>query len=85
MPVYSLILWLVIGVIADILARKIIKSPAPFGVAGDLVVGIVGAIIGGHLLGLLGASGGTGIFMSLLTALIGAVVLLWLISLISKR
>lgn len=84
MPVYALLLWIVIGGVAGWLARRILKKPAPFGVPGDIVVGIIGGIIGGYLLGLLGASGGGGIFVSLLTALVGAVVLLWLIGLIVK-
>lgn len=84
MPVYALLLWIIIGGVAGWLARKILKTPPPFGVVGDIVVGIVGAVIGGYLLGLLGGSGGGGIFVSLLTAVVGAVILLWLVGLVVK-
>ncbi len=85
MPVYALLLWIVIGAVAGWLARKILKTPAPFGLVGDIVVGIVGGVIGGYLLGLLGVSGGGGIFMSLVAAVLGAIVLLWVIGLVVKR
>ncbi len=85
MPVYSLILWLVIGAVAGWLAQRILGQVGPYGLVGDIVIGIVGAIIGGYLLGLLGASGGSGIFVSLLTALIGAVLLVWVLHKISKH
>ena len=75
MPVYALIIWLVIGGVAGWLAQRIVGKVGPFGLIGDIVIGIVGAIIGGYILGLLGASGGSGIFVSFLTALVGALLL----------
>ncbi len=48
----SLIVWLVIGLIAGWLAGQIVKGYG-FGLVGNLVVGVVGAFIGGWLLGLL--------------------------------
>lgn len=85
MPVYSLILWIVIGAVVGWLAQRILGKVGPFGLIGDIIVGIVGAIIGGYLLGLLGATGGGGIFVSFLTALIGALILVWVINKIIKR
>lgn len=77
MPLYSLILWIVIGVVAGWLAPRLLGKVGPFGKTGDIVIGAVGALIGGYLLGLLGANGGDGTFVSLLTALVGALALLW--------
>jgi uncharacterized membrane protein YeaQ/YmgE (transglycosylase-associated protein family) len=74
METQSLILFLVIGLFAGWLASRIMRA-GPFGLVGDLIVGVVGAFIGGWLFGLLGISAG-GILVSLFIALIGAVVLL---------
>ena len=72
MPLYALLVWIVIGAVAGWLAQKILGKVGPFGLIGDIVVGIAGSVIGGYILGLLGASGGGGILMSFLTALVGA-------------
>jgi uncharacterized membrane protein YeaQ/YmgE (transglycosylase-associated protein family) len=78
----SLFAVLVIGGIAGWLAGKILKGKG-FGLIGNIAVGIVGAFVGGFLLGFLGLSAG-GFFGSIITATIGAVVLLFLVSLIKK-
>ncbi|MEJ2758652.1 MAG: GlsB/YeaQ/YmgE family stress response membrane protein, partial [Anaerolineales bacterium] len=76
-------LWfIIIGILAGWLAGKIMKGSG-FGLIGDLIVGVLGALLGGWLLGALGVSFG-GLFGSLLTALIGALVLLWVIRLIRR-
>ncbi len=51
----------------------------------NLLVGIVGAVIGGWVFGLLGISTGDGIIGSLVTALVGAILLLWVVSLFKKN
>ena len=76
----QLIWFLVIGLIAGWLAGKIMKGSG-FGVIGDLVVGVLGAFIGGWLFSLLGITT-WGILGSILVALIGALVLLWLVRLL---
>ena len=78
----GLILTLVIGAVAGWLAGKIMKGKG-FGVIGNIVVGVIGAILGGFLFGLLGVSAG-GMAGSLVTATIGAIVLLWIVSLVKK-
>jgi uncharacterized membrane protein YeaQ/YmgE (transglycosylase-associated protein family) len=72
----SLIAWIIVGAIAGWLAGKVMKSP--MGLIVDIVVGIIGGFIGGWVLGLLGVgSGVTGLNIgSILTAFIGAVILL---------
>lgn len=77
-----LIGFLLIGLVAGWLAGKIIKGRG-FGLVGNLVVGVVGSFLGGWLLGVFGfAFGGT--VGSLVTATIGAVVLLFIVGLIKK-
>ena len=76
----QLIWFLVIGLIAGWLAGKIMKGSG-FGVIGDLVVGVLGAFIGGWLFSLLGITT-WGILGSILVALVGALVLLWVVRLI---
>src|ERR1051326_8063897 len=65
------------------LARRQIVRGAGFGLIGDLVVGIVGAFIGDWLLPRVGIHLGTGIISSIVNALIGAIILLFLIRLVS--
>ncbi|MNC96995.1 hypothetical protein D3C83_145170 [compost metagenome] len=55
-----------------------------FGILGNIIVGVVGAVLGGHLFQFVGVSVGGGFLSSLVTALIGALVLLFLINLIRK-
>jgi len=77
------LLWfLIIGVAAGWLAGQLMKGGG-FGLIGDLVVGVIGAFLGGWLLGALGIVAG-GLIGSLVTATVGAVVLLFLIRLIKK-
>ncbi|MGD8784818.1 MAG: GlsB/YeaQ/YmgE family stress response membrane protein [Thioalkalispiraceae bacterium] len=82
MDTNSLIMVLVIGAIAGWLAGKIMKGKG-FGIPVNIVVGIIGAIIGGFLFNLLGVTV-AGFIGSLVSATIGAVALLFIISLIKK-
>jgi len=76
----QLIWFLLIGLIAGFLAGKIMKGSG-FGVIGDLVVGVLGALLGAWLFSLLGITT-WGILGSILVALCGALVLLWLVRLL---
>jgi uncharacterized membrane protein YeaQ/YmgE (transglycosylase-associated protein family) len=80
--VQSLIIFLIIGAVAGWLAGLIMKGRG-FGLLGNIVVGIIGALVGGFLFGVLGIAAG-GLIGSIVTATVGAVVLLFLISLIKK-
>jgi len=67
----------VLGAVAGWLASLVMKTGAQQGIVLDIVVGIVGALLGGWIFGLFGAAGVTGFnFYSLLVAFVGAVVLL---------
>ena len=71
-------LWsLFIGLVAGWLAGQIFKGSG-FGVLGNIVVGVVGAFIGGILFNLLGINA-YGTFGSIVMSTIGAIVLLWIV------
>ena len=82
MEANSLIAVLIIGAIAGWLAGKILKGKG-YGLIGNIVVGIVGAFVGSYLFGFLGLSAG-GFFGTIIMSTVGAVVLLYGISLIKK-
>ncbi|HER43684.1 MAG TPA: GlsB/YeaQ/YmgE family stress response membrane protein [Candidatus Eisenbacteria bacterium] len=78
------ILWfLIIGGVAGWLAGLIMKGRG-FGILGNIIIGIIGGILGGWLFGVLGI-GGDGLIGRLITALVGAVVLLFIIGLFKKK
>lgn len=78
----SLLLFLLIGLVAGWLAGKIMKGGG-FGLIGNIVIGVIGSFLGGWIFGLLGISAG-GIIGSLVTALVGAVVLLFIVGLFKR-
>ena len=78
----SIVVIAVIGIVAGFLAGKIMKGGG-FGLVGDLVVGLIGALLGGFLLGLIGVTFG-GFGGQIVTAVIGACILLWLLRLLKK-
>jgi uncharacterized membrane protein YeaQ/YmgE (transglycosylase-associated protein family) len=72
----SFLAWIVLGLLAGFIGSKIVNKRGE-GVILDIVLGIVGAIVGGWLFSTFGASGVTGLNLySLLVAVIGSVVLL---------
>jgi len=75
MSAEQILVWIVIGGIAGILAEAFIGGLRS-GLIGAIIVGILGAIIGGWLFGVLGLSAGTGILAEIIKACIGAAVLL---------
>jgi uncharacterized membrane protein YeaQ/YmgE (transglycosylase-associated protein family) len=83
MNVTGLLIFLAIGAVSGWLAGLIMRGGG-LGLPGDIVVGIVGAVIGGHLFAWLGVSAGAGLAGSIVTATAGAVVLLWVIRLIKR-
>ncbi|WP_431023860.1 GlsB/YeaQ/YmgE family stress response membrane protein [Halomonas sp. H5] len=78
----GLIGWLIIGGLAGWIAGHVMRGGG-FGLFGNIGVGILGAVIGGFLFGLLGLQAGS-VIGSLITAVIGAVVLLWGINMLRR-
>ena len=70
--------------VAGFLAGKVMKGKG-FGLIFNLLVGVGGAILGGWIFGQLGISIGTGLISTLITAFIGAIVLLFIINLLKKH
>jgi uncharacterized membrane protein YeaQ/YmgE (transglycosylase-associated protein family) len=78
----NLVLFILIGLIAGALAGRVVSGHG-YGMLGDIVVGVIGAFVGGWLFTtFLGVDGG-GPLMGLVTAFIGAIALLWLIRLVA--
>ena len=83
MPVETIVIWLIVGAVAGYLAGLVVKGGG-FGLLGDIVVGIIGAFVGGWLLPLLGIHLGVGIVSIIASATLGAVVLLLVLRLIRR-
>jgi uncharacterized membrane protein YeaQ/YmgE (transglycosylase-associated protein family) len=82
-PVETIVIWLIVGAVAGYLAGLVVKGGG-FGLLGDIVVGIIGAFVGGWLLPRLGIHLGVGIVSIIAGATLGAVVLLLVLRLIRR-
>jgi uncharacterized membrane protein YeaQ/YmgE (transglycosylase-associated protein family) len=81
----SLVAWIVLGLVAGFIGSKLVNHTGE-GVIRDVLLGVVGAFIGGYLFSLFGASGVTGLNVySLLVAVVGAVVFLIVYHAIFRR
>lgn len=78
--------WGVLGFAVGLVARWVVPGDAPGGILGDIVVGIIGAIAGGWLYNHFGNISAAAFNLpSAICALIGAVVLLWILRGITGR
>lgn len=74
----SIIGWIVLGLIAGFIASRIVNHEGE-GFFLDIVLGIVGAVVGGFVFNAFGGAGVTGFnIYSMIVAVIGAVIVLWL-------
>ena len=77
-------LWyIIIGILAGFIASKLMRGGG-FGLFANLLVGVVGGVLGGWMFGLLGIAT-TGLLGSLITSTVGAIVLLWIVSLFNNK
>lgn len=75
----NILLWIVLGMIAGWIASVVMKTSSSQGMLMDIVLGIIGAFVGGFLTNLMGVEGVTGFNLwSVLVASLGAIVLIWL-------
>lgn len=81
MELQTLVIWLIIGAVAGWIAGNLMRGGG-FGLLGNIVVGIVGAFLGGFIFDFFGIAAG-GILGSLVLATVGAVVLLFVVGLLS--
>src|SRR6516164_1307083 len=82
-PTMEFLWFILIGIAAGFLAGQIMKGGG-YGLIGDLIVGVIGALLGGWLFGLAGVASG-GLIGQLVVATIGAIVLILLLRLIKKK
>ena len=81
----SFIAWIVLGLLAGFIGSKLVNHTGE-GLIRDVLLGVVGAIIGGYLFNVFGAPGVTGLNLySLLVAVVGAVVFLVVYHAIFRR
>ena len=79
----SIIGWILLGLISGFIASKIVNN-AGEGIFLDIILGIVGAVVGGFIFSAFGAAGVTGFNLySMAVAIVGAIVVLWLYHAIS--
>jgi uncharacterized membrane protein YeaQ/YmgE (transglycosylase-associated protein family) len=80
----GIISWIVVGLIAGLLAKLLLPGDDPGGLIATTLIGMVGAVVGGFLVGILGGAGATGFNVwSILVATLGAVVLMFVYRLIT--
>lgn len=81
----GIILWIILGALAGWIASMIMNTDAEQGPILNIVVGIVGALIGGFLFQTLGQTGVTGFNLySLMVAILGAIVLLGAVKMVRR-
>jgi uncharacterized membrane protein YeaQ/YmgE (transglycosylase-associated protein family) len=76
--------WLIVGAVAGILADFLV-SGIRLGLIGKIIVGIIGAFLGGWIFSSLGISIGTGLLAQIIHATIGAILILVVLALIRRR
>ena len=84
----ALIFWIIVGLIAGALAKWVMPGDDPGGIIVTIIIGIVGAVIGGWLLSLIGIGGGAGsggFIFSIIAGFIGAVILLAIYRMVAGR
>ena len=84
----ALLFWIIVGLIAGALAKFVMPGDDPGGIIVTIIIGIVGAVLGGWLLSLLGIGAGAGSggwIFSIIAGVIGAVILLGIYRLVANR
>jgi len=81
----GILAWLILGLVAGFIASKVVNKTGE-GLIMDIVLGIVGAVVGGWLFTRLGYAGVTGLnIYSMLVAVVGAVVVLLIYHMVVRR
>jgi len=82
----NIFVWIVFGALAGWIASILMGKNKKMGAIANIVTGVVGAFIGGYIMDFFGAEGVTGFnLQSLVVAIIGAVVFLWLLGLLNRK
>lgn len=81
----SIVSWILLGLIAGFIGSKLVDAQGQ-GLWLDMALGIIGAIVGGFIFSIFGASGITGFnIYSMIVAIIGSVIVLWIYHTIVPR
>lgn len=81
----NILVWIIFGAIAGWIASIIMNKNRQMGALANIIVGIIGAFLGGWIMNSFGAAGVTGFnLQSLLVAILGAVVLLFIVGLVRR-
>ena len=76
----GLISWIIVGGLAGWLGSKIMGTSQQMGMIANIAVGIIGAFVGGLIIGIVGGTGVTGFNLwSIAVALLGSVVFIWIV------
>lgn len=82
----GVIVWIIFGLIAGAIAKLIMPGKDPGGIIVTIVIGILGAVVGGFIATALGFGGVSGFNIgSFIVAILGAILLLWLYRVIRSR
>ncbi len=84
----AFIFWVIVGLIAGVLAKWIMPGDDPGGIIVTAIIGIVGAVLGGWLLSLVGIGGGAGsggFIFSIIAGVFGALILLAIYRVVVNR
>ena len=82
----GILAWIVVGLIAGALAKLIMPGDDPGGIIVTIIIGIVGAFVGGFVVNLFGGAGVSGFnIWSILVATLGAIILLAVYRLVAPR
>ena len=82
----NIIVWIIFGALAGWIASIITGKNRKMGAIANIVVGIIGAFLGGFIMNFFGAEGVTGFNLySFFVAILGAVVLIWIVGLFTGR
>lgn len=80
----GIIWWLIVGLIAGWLTGKIMGGPGK-GALMDIIIGLIGALAGGFLMRILGFSAEGGMIYTIIVAVIGAILLTWIVRKVSSK
>ncbi len=75
--------YIIIGGLAGALASKVMRGSGA-GIVMDIVIGIVGALIGGFILSFFVDTAGGGLIFTFFTALLGSILLLWIVGMMRR-
>jgi uncharacterized membrane protein YeaQ/YmgE (transglycosylase-associated protein family) len=82
----NIVVWLILGGISGWIASKITGKDSQMGVGANIIIGVLGAFIGGWVARIFGFGPATGLNLwSFIVSVVGAVILLWIINLFKKK